>query len=124
MPSFGEKQIVTVARWTARIIGTLLLLPIAAFAAFAAFGQGDPNLRNIPLQGILLLVALPTSFIGLVVAWKWEGVGALLILVGSVLFYIWLVQFPFILALLPMLLTGLLYLLCWESELSWRRKAK
>lgn len=54
MPSFSEKQIVTVARWTARIIGTLLLLPIAAFAAFAAFGQAsddaDKTSRTRPVR--------------------------------------------------------------------------
>ena len=124
MPSFSDKQIVTVARWAARIIGTLLLFPIGAFAVFGAFSKGGPDLHSIPLQGILLLVGLPTSFIGLVVAWRWEGVGALLILGGFFLLYIWFIQFPFILLLLPMLLTGLLYLWCWESELSWRRKAK
>ncbi len=122
--AFSEKQIVTVARWTARILGTLLLVPFNVFAAWVASITGGLDLHTISLQGVLLLIGLPTSYIGLVVALKWEGVGGFLILGGSVILYIWFVQFPAILFLLPMLLTGLLYVLCWESELLWRRKAK
>ena len=68
----------TVATWTARIVGSLILLLILAFA----IGEGVPN----PLHGLVrrnpLTFALVTMMVGLVLAWKWEGIGGLLILGG------------------------------------------
>lgn len=104
-----EKQIVSVARWTARIVGVLLLLEIATFA----IGEGTvQHLREVLLtQAFLAMVA------GLIAAWKWEGVGSLLILGGFATFVtvngglrLRDVTNP---VFGPFLLTGLLFLYCW-----------
>lgn len=51
--------------------------------------------------------------IGLILAWKWEGVGSLLILAALVPFAT--ADEPFLLSIVlaPWLVTGLSYLVCW-----------
>ena len=118
MAFFHERLLVTGLRWTARTIGTALLVLIAILA-IGHIGQGGPN----PLQGSfresLLGSALLTMLVGQIVAWKWEGIGSLLILGGFALFAIVnpgvrLNQSLVVVG--PWLVTGLLYLLCW-----WKR---
>lgn len=69
---------VTALRWTARIVGTAILVLIAAIA----IGEGVPNLLAQPLPVNLLFVAMLTMVVGLIAAWKWEGIGGLLTLGG------------------------------------------
>jgi hypothetical protein len=100
----------TTVRWAPRVIGILLLLVIAQIA----IGEGVPN----PLHGSVAENLLTTAFLGRIVgqiaAWKWEGVGGGLIVVGFALFCIVNHGVPLInIVLGPWLLTGLLYLGCW-----------
>jgi hypothetical protein len=99
----------TVIRWTARIIGIALLVLIAQFA----IGEGVPN----PLRGSapenLLAIGFLAMIIGQIVAWKWEGIGGLSIFGGFVLFAIVNHGVPLNVVFGPWLVTGLLYLLCW-----------
>jgi hypothetical protein len=99
----------TILRWIARILGTLLLITIAAFA----IGEGVPN----PLHGStaenLLTTAFLTMIVGQIAAWKWEGIGGLLIMGGFGLFAIVNHGVPLNVVFGPWLVTGLLYLACW-----------
>ena len=106
----SERRVVTVLRWTARVIGTLILLLIAALA----IGEGlHPARLFESLRVTLLTVAMLTMMGGTVVGWKWEGIGGLLILGGFVFFAI--VKYGDALNIVfgPWLLAGLLYLECW-----------
>ncbi len=103
-----EPRILTVARWTARLLGTAILVLIVAFA----IGEGLPNPLAQPLAVNLLFAAMLTMMVGLVLAWKWEGIGGLLILGGLAFFAIVNHGVPLNIIFVPWLLTGLLYLGC------------
>ncbi|MGA2258600.1 MAG: hypothetical protein ABSG53_28375 [Thermoguttaceae bacterium] len=100
--------ILTVARWTARIIGTLLLLLIAVFA----IGEGMPNPLSLSIRELLLFAALATMIVGLVFAFRWEGIGGLLILGGFACFSMVNHRISMNIVFGPWLLTGLIYLAC------------
>ena len=72
MPSLSERQVTTVARWTARILGTAILLLIIAIAV----GEGLPNPFTQPLNVNLLFAAMFTMILGLVLAGNGNGSAA------------------------------------------------
>lgn len=104
-----DLPILTVARWTARIIGTLILLLIAIFA----IGEGVPNPLTLSPREILLFAALATMIVGQIVAFRWEGIGGVLILGGFAFFSIVNHRISINIVFGPWLLTGLIYLACW-----------
>jgi hypothetical protein len=112
MKSPTERRSIAVVRWTARTIGIVLLGLIAAFA----IGEGVPNPLTLSIREIMLTVALLTMMFGQVVAWRWEGIGSLLILGGFALFAIVNHGVPLNVVFGPWLVTGLLYLICWVGE--------
>lgn len=96
-------------RWTARILGSLMVLFILAFV----FGEGPPPLLRMTAREQLYAVGMACLFLGLVVAWFREGWGGLLSLLGWALLALlakkpaWDLPFS-----IPMAI-GLLHLLCW-----------
>ena len=104
-----DLPILTVARWTARVIGTLLLLLIAVFA----IGEGMPNPLTLNSRENLLSVALLTMIVGQIAAFKWEGIGGLLILSGFVFFSVVNHRISINIVFGPWLLTGMIFLGCW-----------
>ncbi len=110
--ALNERLLVTVLRWTARTIGTALLVLIAALA----IGEGVPNPLVLSLRENLLGAALWTMVLGQIVAWKWEGIGGLLILGGFALFAIVNPGVRLNQSLVVVgawIATGPMYLLCW-----------
>lgn len=129
MEILTERRIVAVVRWTARAIGIALL----GLFVVLAIGEGVANRRgsvqeaNVvatspsgSLQGSLreslLGISILAMLISQIVAWRWEGIGGLLILGGFALFAIVnpgvrLNQSFVVVG--PWLATGLLYLICW-----------
>ena len=103
-----ELPISTVARWITRILGTAILLLIAAFA----IGEGVPNPLAQPLRVNLLFAAMLLMIAGQILAWKWERLGGLLILGGLAFFAIVNHGIKLNLVFGPMLAVGLLYLGC------------
>ncbi len=73
-----------VCRWTARIIGTLLVLIIVLFA----IGEGMPNPFTQPMTVQVGFLALALVMIGILGGWRWELAGGTLSLVGWSLFVI------------------------------------
>jgi hypothetical protein len=67
-----------IGRWTARIAGTLMLLLFLAFF----FGEGPPEFSRLTTAERLQWFGLTTTFLGLAIAWKWEGLGGLIALAG------------------------------------------
>ena len=71
-------------RWTARIIGTLLVLIIVLIA----IGEGMPNPFTQPISVQVGFLALALIMVGILGAWRWELVGGILSLVGWSLFVV------------------------------------
>ena len=65
-------------RWTACIAGTLLFLLFLAFF----FGEGPPDLSRLTSTERLQFLGIAALFLGLVIAWKWEGLGGLISVAG------------------------------------------
>ena len=82
-PPPGTK-LVSGARWTARVFGTLLL----AFYAFFILAEGLPPIASQPEGVQLNFVALGLMLAGFVAGWKREGTAALLIACGWTLWQI------------------------------------
>jgi len=110
-------QAVSIVRWLARIIASLLFLGLLTFAIGEGFGgEGFPNpvkltlIENVLLVGMLLIAA------GLPVGWKWERLGGLMILlgvgtfmiIGGVVYHRFLSGWAFWVLAIP----GFLYLYC------------
>ena len=105
-------------RWAARLIG---LLAIGLFVAFVIMSGPSvfANISLASLQGLPLLIALLLALAGIVVAWRWELIGGIMTIVGS-LAIIGLVCLGsgsdmFLCSLFftgPMLVAGILYLAC------------
>jgi hypothetical protein len=103
-----ERTLLIVARWTARIGGSLIL----ALIVVLAIGEGVPNPLRLPIREQLLSIALLTMIVGLIVGWKWEGVGGLLILGGFAFFAVVNRGVKLNVVFAPMLAVGLIYLGC------------
>ena len=105
----GERWLVATSRWSARAVS----IPLFVLLTLLTLGDGVPNpLVASPRERLFVTIALVMLF-GVILAWKWEGVGSLLILGGLVLFVAadeaYLVKIVFV----PWVVTGLLYLGCW-----------
>jgi membrane protease YdiL (CAAX protease family) len=108
----------TTMRWAARLIG---LAAAGLFVAFLAV-SGSFVLSEIDWaspQGLPLALALVVAVAGVLVAWRWELVGGLMAMVGSVAIMGLVcagsgadMLYCAFLFTLPMLLAGALYLGC------------
>lgn len=109
----------TLCRWTARILGTLLI----SVVVMIAIGEGMPNPFTQPVGVQVGFLALALLLLGMIAGWRWELAGGLLSLAGWFLFVGVAIKspralHPFVLALA---LPGALYLL---SALSRRYSEK
>lgn len=112
MSDLSRRRFTRVSRWSARIVGTLVFLLMTAIAIGESDGFFNP-LRQ-PLAVRVELLAMFIMWIGLIAAWRWEGVGSALILGGFVLFWVAERRLPSLnIAFGPLLLSGLLYLAAW-----------
>ena len=98
-----------IGRWTARIAGTLMALFFLAFFV----GEGFPNIFLLPWRQSLSVLLMSAMMAGLLLAWKWEGLGGAVALAAVALM-------PLIgtrgigLFLVPAAI-GLLHIVCWWS---------
>lgn len=87
-PPLPQDRLTARVRWTARGLGlSLLFLVLLFFIGEGVIGGEMPNLLTMSLTEDFLLLALIVSLLGILVAWRWEGIGGLLI-VGSVLLFV------------------------------------
>jgi phosphoglycerol transferase MdoB-like AlkP superfamily enzyme len=78
-------SVVTLARWTARILTCLIVLFFGFFLVAHFFGeQGRPS-RPLLWQDYVILTTLVVSLAGLLLAWKWEKMGAAIALFAIVI---------------------------------------
>lgn len=76
-------------RWMARIVGGLLAALMLVIVLGHAFSnEGLPNPFRQPPGVALELLGMFLGWIGLIIAWKWEGTGGMLVIVCTVIFQI------------------------------------
>jgi hypothetical protein len=98
-----------IGRWTARIVGTSMALFFLAFFV----GEGFPPIFRLPWRESLSVLLMSAMMAGLLLAWKWEGLGGavalaavgLMPLIGMRGIGTWLFLLP--------AATGLLHVVCW-----------
>jgi hypothetical protein len=78
MNTLVEERLVKMVRWIARLGGSLLLLLVVVIA----LGEGLPNFLKLTPPELVLQVALLGMMLGIITAWKWEGIGGSLVLAG------------------------------------------
>ena len=100
-------------RWVARILGTFLAGLVLVFVVAHALGEeGLPNPFTQPLGVALEFVGLFAAVLGAVIAWKWEGLGGVMVLGGMMIFHV--VERDIWLAWGELFdLTGVLFLVYW-----------
>ena len=106
----------TAMRWVARLLG-LIALGLFVFFVFDSGVDILPSLSWGSPQGIPLLLALLGALAGLLIAWRWEVVGGLMVMIGAAVIFglvclgsgldMSLCAFYFT---LPLFLSGALYL--------------
>ncbi|MGD8623089.1 MAG: hypothetical protein PVF47_13210 [Anaerolineae bacterium] len=114
----------TLMRWTARLMA---LVATGLFVWFVVEFGGEvlTNLSWGP-QGIPLLAGILVALVGLLLAWRWEMVGGLMAMGGSVLVMALVcigsgldMLFCALLFTLPILVAAGLYLgCCWQTRLT------
>jgi len=101
--------------WTPRVLGILFAIFLSVFA-LDVFSEGYGLWRTI---GALLLHLVPTFIvvIALIIAWRWEWVGAVLFSALAVFYVVWTWgRFPWVTYLSisgPLVLVGVLFLFNW-----------
>jgi hypothetical protein len=73
-------RVAVVGRWVALTLGSLMVLFFLAFF----FGEGPPRISALTAVEKLQFLAMGSLFLGLALAWKWEGFGGLLAVAGFV----------------------------------------
>lgn len=107
---------VVVFRWLVRIYGGLL----AALVLALCIGEGGvPNPFAHPLPVVIEFFGISAMLIGIILGWKWHGLGGLLIAAGIVTFHI-IEKRLWLGGMFPLFdLAAILYLLSW-----WLKKLK
>ena len=105
---------ITVIRWVSRILGGLLAaLVLFIFVGEILSGEGPGNPFKHPLPVQLGFVGMLAMWVGCIVGWKWQGVGALLTIGGIMTFHI-IEKRLWLTGAFPLFdLAGILFLLCW-----------
>jgi len=102
-----KRTIIKIIRWTARTLSAMVIL----FHAGSFFG--DLPMTGLSMSDQITLFLWGLVIVGLIIAWKWEGIGGLIILGVTLvqynrspeLFSIWVMWIaPF---------TAMPFLLCW-----------
>ena len=97
-----------IGRWTARIAGTLIALFFLAFF----IGEGFPNIFRLPWRESLSVLTISAVVVGLLLAWKWEGLGGAVVLAAVGLMPLIGMMRGIGLFLVPAAI-GLLHVVCW-----------
>ena len=82
MNSNTSRLLAGLCRWTARVLGALLVLTVLAFAV----GEGMPNPLTQPLPVQLGFAGLGLILLGTIAGWRWELPGGIVSLAGWCLF--------------------------------------
>ena len=85
----GLRVLLAAIRWTARIVGIFVAGTVVALVIGHAFSEeGLPNPFTQPLPVTLEFAGLFAAVLGVILGWKWELLGGLLIIGGMVVFHV------------------------------------
>src|SRR5262245_46371682 len=84
------KNDAAVCRWTARIVGALLVF----FTVLIAVGQDIPNPFAQPVAVQIGFLALALILVGILAGWRWELSGGIMSILGWCLFVLAVVTSP------------------------------
>lgn len=117
----GVNTIRRIARvWSILIIVIGIVIFIGEIVEF--YGRDPALVQPYPWYENLIPLAMITGVLGLALAWRWEGLGSIItivsVLINLFIFYVVIGgrgQYPWIVALisLPVLIPGILFLVCW-----------
>lgn len=105
-------SLTALTRWTARALTCLIVLFFGFFLVAHLIGDAGRPSRPLNWSDYVILATIIASLVGLLLAWKWERLGAALALIAVVICAVvnWkILIFPG--TLIP--LTALLYSLSW-----------
>jgi len=83
-----RNKVIPVIRWTARILSGLIVILILFIFIGEGMSDGFGGFLHLTLRENLMTLAFIGVFIGLIIGWKWELTGGILILAGLILFYL------------------------------------
>lgn len=106
----SKNRVLSIIRWVARIGG------VAYLAFFLLFFIGEtisPSQETNPMtfSEMVGMAFVFAYFAGLVLAWKWEGPGALIAIGGAIAFSVTIQEYSLLVVI--MVAPGLLFLVCW-----------
>ena len=107
----NKNRTVTIIRWIARILGVLFI----AFFLLMFIGEelsSKQETSSIAVRELIGLVFDFVYFVGLILAWKWEGLGGLIAAIGLIAFAVTIPDAA-ILAYTIMAVPVILFLICW-----------
>ena len=85
----ARKYLLGTICWTARAIGVFVAGVVVALVVAHAFSdEGLPNPLNQPWDVRLEFLGLFSAVLGVILAWKWELLGGLLIIGGMMVFHV------------------------------------
>jgi hypothetical protein len=108
MKSHHDSSVFLVLRWISRVVGTAFVLFIVFMLLSYTFGEE----KSVPSTSMFVIFFLLVLGVGL--AWRWEGLGGLILLVSSLIFFILnphVTWPPGLYHIMP--LVAFLFLLCW-----------
>jgi len=114
----NKKQVALIVRWIARIWGSLslafMLLFVGAHLIGTITGEGEPIGKFNSVSEMISFAFFPVSIIiGLGIAWKWEGLGGFITIVGIIGFHLIRPDLIFNLMIDGLAIPGLFYILYW-----------
>ena len=74
-------------RWVARITAALMVTLTLLIFVGEGLSEGFQPLLNMTARETAMMVSFIAVWLGLLLAWKWEAVGGLLTVLGSMAFY-------------------------------------
>jgi len=114
--SFSAQKFISSTRFLAHLFSVLLIFVVVLLT----LGETFPNSSSNISRELLLSFSLLTMLVGLLAAWKWEGIGGSLIILGFILLLAFnslfsdFLHLGFFFLLFP--LTGILFLFCCLGE--------
>ena len=117
-----KRSSANILRRIARIwSGVVILVGLLIFIGEVSQSRA-PNLTTYPIYENLIPLALFISLVGLLLAWRWEGIGGLITIAGvgvaNLVYWFTGREAPLVvfLVLLPVLIPGLLFLVSWRMH--------
>jgi hypothetical protein len=110
----SQKKINLVVLWSARILGSLILAFVLFFLLAHIFGEEEAGNGFQNTQEVITFLFFPFSLvIGLSLAFKWEGLGGIITLVGMIGLFVLRPDLLRNFYMLIFIIPGILYTLYW-----------